>query len=228
MEESAWPLLIRESAAARKYIELLGSLDWEHFPERSLGANRRGPKPAPDAPVVAFLVKLDKGLESMPDRWEHLVEQPALTWALGFPLAPSGQYSYGFDVAASLPTHRHLSRLLRTLPNAQMQFLLTGTVHLLQAELPTAPAGNPTLGEEVSLDTKHFTLAGGFAAVPWADRADHKKSFSPERLPLCDAGLAMPLKGKVQKKSHCLVPPRDWALCLPVAFPGENWRALPH
>lgn len=389
MEESAWPLLIRESVAARKYIELLGSLDWQHFPERSLGEKRRGPKPAPDAPVVAaFLVKLDKGLESMPALWDYLVEQPALTWALGFPLVSSDQYSYGFDVAASLPTHRHLSRLLRTLPNAQMQFLLTGTVHLLQAELP-APDGHPTLGEAVSLDTKHiiawvrennpkefikggrfhkekqpkgdkdckvgfkangnqrtsvpdnstatqpaattavsaastpavtssattpttkglpasgnlpkpkegeyywgyasgvvatkvegwcevalaeltqtfdhadetyfhpllaqtethlgykpqygaldgaydtwyvheyFTLAGGFAAVPWADRADHKKTFSPDRLPLCAAGLAMPLKNKVFKQSHCLVPHEIGRYVCPLLFPEKTGQTCP-
>ena len=380
MEEKTWPLLARESAAARKYIELLGGLDWEHFPERSLGEKRRGPQPAPDAPVVAaLLVKLDKGLTSMPALWEYLVEQPALTWALGFPLVPSDHYSYGFDVAASLPTHRHLSRLLRKLPHAQMQFLLTGTVHLLQQEL--AAAGNHILGETVSLDTKHliawvrennpkefikggrfhkekqpkgdkdckvgfkansnqtsvapdrpptpsphpptgptpeqptpttqglpasgdlpkpkegefywgyasgvvataiagwgdvvlaeltqtfdhadesyfhplmaqteqhlgykpkfgaldgafdtwyvheyFTLAGGFAAVPWADRADHKKTFSPDRLPLCDAGLAMPLKGKVQKKSHCLVPHEIGRYVCPLLFPEKTGEVCP-
>lgn len=388
MAESAWPLLIRESAAARKYIELLGGLDWQHFPERSLGAKRRGPKPAPDAPVVAaFLVKLDKGFASMPDLWDYLVEQPALTWALGFRLVPSNQYSHGFEVAASLPSHRHLSRLLRHLPQAQMQFLLTGTVHLLQAELPP----DVILGETSSLDTKHiiawvrennpkefikggrfhkekqpkgdpdckvgfkangnqstrapgkdassaaaqpaatptaratdtsaptvqatptteglpasgvlpkpkegeyywgyasgvvatkvegwcevalaeltqtfdhadetyfhplmaqteinlgykpkygaldaaydtwyvheyFTLAGGFAAVPWADRADHKKTFSPDRLPLCDAGLAMPLKGKVQKKSYCLVPHEIGRYACPLLFPEKTGGVCP-
>lgn len=376
--ESVWPLLVRESAAARKYIELLGGLDWAHFPERSLGQKRRGPQPAPDAPVVAaLLVKLDKGLTSMPALWEYLVEQPALVWSLGFPLVPTDHYSYGFDVAASLPTHRHLSRLLRKLPQAQMQFLLTGTVHLLQQELAAAPAGNHSLGETVSLDTKHliawvrennpkefikggrfhkekqpkgdpdckvgfkanshqtsvapgsppnpttgatpdpptpttqglpassdlpkpkagefywgyasgvvatsiegwgevvlaeltqtfdhadesyfhplmaqtevnlgykpkfgaldaafdtwyvyeyFTLAGGFAAVPWADRADHKKTFSPERLPLCEAGFPMPLKYRVQKKSHCLVPHEVGRYVCPLLFPEKTAQPCP-
>lgn len=388
VDQSEWPLFVRESAAATTYIALLGGLDWAHFPERSLSKKRRGPRPEADAPVVAaLLVKLDKGFKSMKDLHDYLVEQPALVWTLGFALVPSDHYSYGFDVRASLPTHRHLSRLLRKLPNAQMQFLLKGTVHLLKDELPAAPAGLPNLGEEISLDTKHiiawvrennpkefikggrfhkekqpkgdkdckvgfkandngaskskaatttaeeataaaptpptpaasteptpttqglpasgnlpkpkageyywgyasgvvatkvegwcevalaeltqtfdhadetyfhplmaqteqnlghqpkfgaldgaydtwyvheyFTLTGGFAAVPWADRADHKKTFSPERLPLCEAGLAMPLKGKVQKKSHCLVPHEVGRYVCPLLFPEKTGAVCP-
>jgi hypothetical protein len=380
LEEAALPHQVREAAAALKYIRLLGALDWEHFPERHGGQVRRGPKPAADAPVVAaFLVKLDKGLKSMKDLRDYLIEQPALTWVLGFALVPSEQFSDGFDVAASLPTHRHLSRLLRKLPPAQLQFLLTGTVQLLAQALPA----DLPFGETISLDTKHiiawvrennpkefvkggrfqperqpkgdrdckvgfkangnharppqtqadgegggsptpapspragatpptqglpasaplpkpkdgeyywgyasgvvatkvddwgevvlaeltqpfnqadesyfhplmtqtehnlghkpkfgaldgaydtfyvheyFTLAGGFAAVPWADRADHKKSFSPDRLPLCDAGLPMPLKGKVNKQSHCLVPHEVGRYACPLLFPEKTGAICP-
>jgi hypothetical protein len=380
MAEALWPDFVRESAAARKYIALLGGLDWAHFPDRHGGQKRRGPRPLPDAPVVAaFLVKLDKGLKSMKDLRDYLVEQPALTWALGFRLVASTAVSYGFDVQASLPTHRHFSRLLRKLPNAQMQFLLSGTVQLLEQALPDECA----LGDEISLDTKHilawvrennpkefikggrfhkerqpkgdkdckvgfkatengpakptsqpaeavaatqatpapdsvpaaptthglpasaprpkpkageyywgyasgvvatkvegwgevvlaeltqtfdhadetyfhpliaqternlgrkprcgaldgaydtfyvheyFTLAGGFAAVPWADRADHKKSFSPDRLPLCDAGLPMPLKGKVNKQSGCLVPHEIGRYGCPLLFPHKTGETCP-
>jgi hypothetical protein len=152
-DQSEWPLFVRESAAACTYIDLLGGLDWAHFPERGLGEKRRGPHPKADAPVVAaFLVKLDKGFESMKDLHDYLVEQPALVWVLGFALVPSDHYCYGFDVRQSLPTHRHLSRLLRKLPNAQMQFLLKGTLHLLKAELPA----ELRFGEEISLDTKQI------------------------------------------------------------------------
>jgi hypothetical protein len=367
---------VRESAAAQKYIRLLGGLDWAHFPERHGGQVRRGPRPAADAPVVAaFLIKLDKGLKSMKDLREYLVEQPALTWALGFALAPSERFSYGFDVDASLPSYRHFSRLLRKLPNEQMQFLLTGTVQLLEQASPD----EVVLGETISLDTKHiiawvrennpkefikggrfhkerppkgdpdckvgfkandnqpsrppdkhsadadgaptpaapptptseglpasaalpkpkegeyywgyasgvvatkvddwgevvlaeltqpfdqadetyfrpllaqtainlgrkpkfgaldgaydtfyvheyFTLAGGFAAVPWADREDHKKAFSPDRLPLCEAGLPMPLKRKVQKKSHCLVPHEIGRYVCPLLFPEKTGQTCP-
>lgn len=382
------PPFVRESAAARKYIDLLGGLAWENFPPRHEGAKRRGPQPAPDAPVVAaFLVKLDKGLPSMAKLRQELVEQPGLTWALGFPLLPSPHFSYGFDVEQSLPSHRHLSRLLRKLPQAQLQFLLKGTVQLFKDELPVdlcfgdaicgdtkhiiawvrennpkekirggrfhqerqprgdkdckvgfkangnrparatvaaelspadavappaAPtptpasdphaAGTPTteglpasgglpkpkdgqyywgyasgvvvtkvddFGEVVlaeltqtfdhsdesyflplmaqtegnlgrkpkfgawdaAYDTfyvhEYFTLAGGFAAVPWADRADHKKTFSAEGLPLCAAGLTMPLKGRVQKKSHCLVPHEVGRYVCPLLFPEQTGEVCP-
>lgn len=389
MTPAALPLLVRESAAARKYIELLGGLDWAHFPPRYEGPKRRGPVAAPDAPVVAaYLVKLDKGLSSMAKLRQELVEQPALTWALGFPLVPSADFSYGFDVERSLPTTRHLSRLLRKLPNAQMQFLLQGTVHLFQEALPpavvfgdeicgdtkhiiawvrennpkakilggrfhkerqpkgdqdckvgfkananqshtataspvetrsdeppppptaappalvdaTAPPATPTAeglpasaalpkpkdgqyywgyasgivvtkvddwGEVVlaeltqtfdhadesyffplmaqternlgrkpksgawdaAYDTfyvhEYFTLAGGFAAVPWATRTDQKKTFSPEGLPLCGAGLAMPLKSVVQKKSNCLVPHELGRYACPLLFPATTGAVCP-
>lgn len=386
MTPDALPAFVRESAAARKYIDLLGGLAWEDFPSRHEGPRRRGPQPAPDAPVVgAFLVKLDKGLPSMAKLRQELVEQPALAWALGFPLLPSAEFSYGFDVAQSLPSHRHLSRLLRKLPQAQMQFLLKGTVQLFQDLLPpdlhfgneicgdtkhiiawvrennpkekilggrfhkerqpkgdkdckvgfkangnratpatTTPAdgrvvsppaaatppatgdghaaGTPTteglpaagllpkpkdgqyywgyasgvvvtkaddLGEvvlaeltqtfnhsdesyffplmaqtEVNLGRKpkfgawdaaydtfyvheYFTLAGGFAAVPWATRTDQQKTFSPDGLPLCAAGLAMPLKSRVQKKSGCLVPHELGRYACPLLFPEKTGAVCP-
>ena len=53
---------------------------------------------------------------------------------------------------------------------------------------------------------EYFHEAGGFAAVPWADRPDHRKVFDDEGLPLCPAGLAMPLRSTFFKRSHCLVP----------------------
>ncbi|MEZ4737153.1 MAG: hypothetical protein R3E79_59495 [Caldilineaceae bacterium] len=128
-------------------------MDWAHFPPRQEGPKRSAACAGPDAPVVAaFLVKLDKGLSSMAKLRQELVEQPALAWALGFPLSPSPDFSYGFDVERSLPTHRHFSRLLRNLPQAQLQFLLQGTVHLFQEALPPEVA----FGDEICGDTKHI------------------------------------------------------------------------
>jgi hypothetical protein len=361
MTPSDLPHFVTESAAALTYLRLLGELDWTHFPERSTDRTWPGPIPAPHAPLVAaLLVKLDKGLTSMRQLRAELVEQPALTWVLGFPLQPSPAFSWGFDVEQSLPTVRHLNRLLRTLPDAQAQFLLKSSVQLLKAALPE----ELHFGDEISLDTKHilawvkqnnpkafikggrfhqdqqpvgdrdckvgfkannnqphasqpatptseglsasgalpkpkagdyywgyasgvvttkvdewgefvlaeltqtfdhadesyflplmaqteenlgqkprfgaldgaydtfyvheyFTLAGGFAAVPWADRADHKKQFSADGLPLCDAGLAMPLKGKFDKQSHCLVPHEVGRYACPLLFPTKTGESCP-
>jgi len=74
---------------------------------------------------------------------------------------------------------------------------------------------------------EYFTLAGGFAAVPWADRADHKKTFSPDHLPLCDAGLPMPLKGKVHKQSGCLVPHEIGRYGCPLLLPHKTGEVCP-
>ena len=63
----------------------------------------------------------------------------------------------------------------------------------------------------------YFHQAGGFAAVPWADRADHRKTFSPDGLPLCAAGLPMPRTGTFWQKSNCLVPHEDARYGCPLA-----------
>jgi hypothetical protein len=69
---------------------------------------------------------------------------------------------------------------------------------------------------------EYFYEAGGFAAVPWADRADHLKFFNDQGLPLCAAGLAMPLKSTFFKRSHCLVPHQCGRFVCPLSLPeGE-------
>lgn len=372
------PLFVRESTTARTYLDLLGPLDWAAFPEAPY---RRGVHAAPLAPVVAaFLVKLDKGLKSMGQLRAELVAHPALTWVLGFPLVPTDAYSWGFDVDRSLPTHRHLNRRLRKLDNEQLQFLLTGTIHLFGEFVPpdfnfgdeicgdtkhilawvkennpkqwikggrfhkerqpkgdpdckvgfkanhnqakaqatptaepsapalpsaaTTPEPEPTptteglpassnlpkpkegeyywgyasgvvttsvegigdivlaeltqtfnhadesyfhplmartaanLGKQprfgawdAAYDTfyvhEYFTLAGGFAAVPWATRADHKKTFSADGLPLCAAGLPMPLRNRVFRQSRCLVPHEIGRFVCPLLFPEPSGDACP-
>jgi hypothetical protein len=152
-DEAALPPFVRQCEVARKYLRLLGPLDWEHFPERDPHRPWPGPQPQPRAPyVAAFLVKLEEQKRYMSDLREFLVEHPALVWVLGFPLVPSDQFACGFDVKASLSSARHFGRVLRTLPNDAAQFLLDGTVKQLQAALPPDCA----MGEAISLDTKHI------------------------------------------------------------------------
>ncbi len=85
---------------------------------------------------------------------QYLVEHPALVWLLGFPLVPDPQAHHGFDVQRSVPLRRQFGRVLRELPNPAAQFLLGGTVHLLQAELP--PELQASFGDVIALDTKHI------------------------------------------------------------------------
>jgi hypothetical protein len=148
------PRLVRESAVARKYLRLLGPLDWDSFPERTGHTFWPDAAPLPlSALAAAYLVKLDQHLLHMTDMHRYLAEHPALMWVLGFPLTPSRRFSWGFDVEASLPSHRHLSRLLRTVPNVVFQFLLDGTVQQIRAELCTEV---DDFGLAISLDTKHI------------------------------------------------------------------------
>jgi hypothetical protein len=154
MDERDLPRFVRESDVALKYLRLLGPLDWRRFPDRP---DRRF---YPDCPplsyatvAAAYLVKLDQHLSYAADLCEYLAQHPALVWVLGFPLVPSTLFSWGFDARASLPSHRHFSRLLRAIPNASLQFLLDDTVRLLREALHKQA---PDLGDCIALDTKHI------------------------------------------------------------------------
>ena len=81
-----------------------------------------------------------------------LSENPVLIWLAGFPLAPDRQAALGFDAQASLPTERHLTRMLRAMPNSALQFLLADSVRLILAQLPAIKQEPPQC---ISLDTKH-------------------------------------------------------------------------
>ena len=152
-DSQARPRFAWESAVANHYLRLLEPLAWDHFPERNLEVVHGFP-PVPFAPfVAACLVKLDRQLPYMSHLWQYLVEHPALTWLLGFPLVPSRCYSWGFDVEASLPSARHFTRLLRRVPNDNLQWLLDKTVCLIQSELSSEV---PDFGDAISLDTKHI------------------------------------------------------------------------
>lgn len=147
------PRFVRESPLAMRYLQLLGPLAWDQFPERNL-LLKKGFAPVPYAPfVAACLVKLDQHIVYMSQLRQYLVDHPALVWLLGFPLVPAPKFSWGFDVEASLPTSRHLTRMLREIPNRVLQFLLDSSVALLQAELHQIGL---ILGQAISLDTKHI------------------------------------------------------------------------
>lgn len=74
---------------------------------------------------------------------------------------------------------------------------------------------------------EYFHLAGGFAAVPWADRSEHHKRFSADGLPLCAAGLPMPLKSTFWQKSYCLVPHEVGRYGCPLVAQGQCAAACP-
>lgn len=151
------PRFVQDCPVALKYLGLLGCLDWSRFPERPDQRFALDVPPLPHACLAAaYLVKIEQQLAYVADLRVYLVEHPALVWVLGFPLKASSEYAWGFDVDASLPTHRHFSRMLRDLPNASLQFLLVETVRLIQAELAGELDPGVLFGDCVSLDTKHI------------------------------------------------------------------------
>jgi len=181
------PRFVRESTAAMRYLHLLGPLAWDQFPERNLG-HKKGFPAVPYAPfVAACLVKLDRQMVYMSQLRQYLVDNPALVWILGFPVVPSTCFSWGFDVEASLPTHRHFTRMLREIPNPVLQFLLDSSVALLQAELQ---AVGVILGQAISIDTKHILANvqenNPKAYVKVSDRLD--KTRQPKGDPDCKLG----------------------------------------
>ena len=352
------PGFVRQSPVAMRYLDLLGPLAWDGFPERDLTLGQ----PLTPVPYTAFcaacLVKVDHQLVTMGALRRYLVEHPALVWLVGFPLVTSRRYPWGFDADASLPTQRHFTRLLRTMPQQPLQYLLDSSVTLIETELAEEDI---CLGEAVSLDTKHiiawvkennpkayvsdrydkekqpagdpdcrlgckrrhnqrvfsselpptptteplpahtvsvgeyywgyasglvatkahgwgefvlaeltqpfdqpdvsyffplmtemerrlgrkprfgaldaafdafyvheyFHEAGGFAAVPWADRQDHRKQFDDHGRPLCAAGLGMPLKSTFMKRSHCLFPHRCGRYACPLRYPEATGQSCP-
>lgn len=147
------PEFVQQSPVAWRYLQLLAPLAWEQLPKLHRRPNGLSQPLSVASFAGACLVKLDQQLVSMGRLHQYLQEHPALIWLLGFPLSPSSDQPWGFDPQRSLPTARHLTRLLRHLPNPLLQFLLDSSISLIQGEL--AEVGL-SLGQQISMDTKHI------------------------------------------------------------------------
>ena len=123
------------SPTLMRYLNLLGPLRWDDFPERDLQRNWGQATIPYTALAAAELIKLEEGWQSTQQLYRFLLEHPALIWLLGFPLVLAPNQPLGFNALASLPTPRHFNRLFRNLPNARLQCLLADSVQLILAEL---------------------------------------------------------------------------------------------
>jgi len=182
------------------YLHLLGPLNWTAFPERDLETNWQI-SAMPYAPfVAACLVKLDQQLIYMSHLRRFLVAHPTLTWVLGFPLVISPRHFGRVDVEASLPTQRHLARMLHKVPNASLQFLLDDTVKLLQAELSTEI---DDFGQCISMDTKHI--------IAWVKennpKAYIKDRYAKKKQPPGDPDCRLGCKRKRNQRTSSKEPP---------------------
>lgn len=160
------------SPLVQSYLDLLGPLDWDQFPERNLQRNW-GRSAVPYAAFcAACLVKLDRDLSSMADLCRFLREQPPLANLLGL-------------CSTALPTQRHLARLLHTTPHPAFQFLFQSSVTCL---LDVLKPLDTQVGECISLDTKHI-LAWVKENNPKAYVSDRfNKDRQPKGDPDCKLG----------------------------------------
>ncbi len=163
------PRQASESPMVGRNLDLLGPLDWGHFPERNLERNWGQPAISYAAFAGAMLVKLNEGLDSMGDLRQYLTEHPSFIPLLGFRVTRSKTHALGFDPDASLPTQRHLTRMLREAPNEILQFLLADSVRLIRQELALHQID---IGECISLDTKHI--------IAWV-KENNPKAYVEER-----------------------------------------------
>ena len=82
LPRSKLPKFVQESEVALKYMQLLGMLDWQHFPDRPDQRFLPLEPPLLYAPLVAaYLVKIDQHIAYVADLWQYLIENPALVWA---------------------------------------------------------------------------------------------------------------------------------------------------
>lgn len=147
LAERYHPRFVRHCQVAQSLIPKLQLLDWEQLPT-TLAMQPVGERTVPLAAYVgAYLVKLDQNLPTLGALRRFLRQHPALVWALGFPLIPNPHH---FEPDLCLPSQRHFSRKLSTLPNEILQTLLDGQVTWLQKRLGDG------LGQTVSIDTKHI------------------------------------------------------------------------
>jgi hypothetical protein len=153
LNPGALPDFVSDCPSAMRILDLIGFLPWQAFPERNLQRNWGQPTIPYAAFSAACLLKLNENLVSMGDLRLYLLEHPAFIWLLGFPLKPSRQHACGFDPQASLPTERHLTHMLREMPNSSLQFLLGESVRILLRHFATSGVH---AGECTSLDTKHI------------------------------------------------------------------------
>ena len=142
------PRFVTNCPLTMQTIGWLRLLAWDRLPID--GRQWFGQEPVPiTAYIAAFLVKVDQGIATVSQLRRFLVQHPPLIWALGFPLLPAGRTA-GFDPELSLPSSRHMNRVLRQLPNELLQVLLDGLVAQVQARFPDE------FGQTISMDTKHI------------------------------------------------------------------------
>jgi hypothetical protein len=148
----------------QRYRARFALLDWSRIdPPPKRGAGR--PAHPPSAYLKAALVRISEHLHTTP-RWRaYLLDHPLLVLELGFRPHLDLEAPYGFRVAQTVPSVRHLNTWLKKLDPLVLADLFEQSVHALQQEIPN-------LGEVVAYDVKHL-----YANV----KENNFRAYVPER-----------------------------------------------
>lgn len=192
------PGFVRHCPVAMRYLHLLAPLAWEQLPPRPAQPHDQQPALSYATLAAVCLIKLDQQLVSMGKLRHYLGEHPELGWLVGVPVCPTSPRG---RPQLKLPTQRHLTRLLRTTPNAVLQLLLDSTVDLLQTEVTAL--GLP-FGHTIALDTKHI--------IAWVKENNPKAYHAPGRYdktkqPAGDRDCKLGCKRQRNQRASAKAPP---------------------
>jgi hypothetical protein len=148
----------------QRYRARFALFDWSAIdPPRKRGPG--SPAHPKSAYLKAALVRIHEHHLSTP-RWRaYLLDHPLLVLDLGFRPHLDLRQPYGFNVAKTVPSVRHLNNILRSLDPRLLADLFAQSVQALQAEIPG-------LGEVVAFDVKHI-----YANV----KENNFRAYVPER-----------------------------------------------
>ena len=166
---------------------------------------RRGPgRPAhpSSAYLKAALVRISEHHLSTP-RWRaYLLDHPLLVLELGFRPHIDFTQPYGFTVAKTVPSVRHLNNWLRSFDPRLLATLFEQSVQALQQEIPG-------LGEVVAYDVKHpyaNVKENNFRAyVPERFKKDQQPKNDPDcRLGVKKSTNQVQPDGSTKEKKECI------------------------
>jgi hypothetical protein len=181
-DQSLLERLREADPVVQRYHARFALFDWRTIdPPRKHGPGNPGhPK---SAYIKAALVRINEHLLSTP-RWRaYLLDHPFLVLELGFRPHIDLTQPYGFDVAKTVPSIRHLNTMLRELDPALLADLLEQSVQALQEEIPG-------LGDVVAFDVKHI-----YANVKENNqRAYVKERFKKDQQPRGDPDCKLGVK----------------------------------
>jgi Transposase DDE domain len=132
----------------QRYRARFALFDWSAIdpPRKRRPGSPAHPK---SAYLKAALVRISEHHLTTP-RWRaYLLDHPLLVLELGFRPHLDLTQPYGFDVATTVPSVRHLNNILRSLDPRLLADLFAQSVQALQAAIPG-------LGEVVAYDVKHI------------------------------------------------------------------------